>query len=134
MKVIMHNAISADGFIAKSDGDTSWVSEFDLNLFKKRCLENGCVILGRKTFDEVGVTSGITNIVLTTKPLNSSSTIVFSADSPLSAIALAKSKGCKSVILAGGGETNGSFLKKGFIDEAFLTVHPLILGQGIKLF
>jgi riboflavin biosynthesis pyrimidine reductase len=33
-----------------------------------------------------------------------------------------------------GGHTSASFLEAGLIDEIFFSVHPLILGQGIKPF
>lgn len=38
------------------------------------------------------------------------------------------------MLLIGGGHVNGSFIQNNLIDEVFLSVHPLILGEGIKIF
>jgi dihydrofolate reductase len=45
-----------------------------------------------------------------------------------------KQKGHDKALLIGGGTTNASFLNANAIDEMILSVHPLILGNGIKLF
>lgn len=42
--------------------------------------------------------------------------------------------GHTEILLIGGGTTNGLFLKDNLIDEMFLSVHPIILGDGIRLF
>ena len=135
MKVIMHMAISIDGFIARTDGDTSWVSSIDLNLFQKRATDAGCIFVGRTTFNEIYPIKGVMHIVLTdskdTKHPDSQVAFVSSTEK---AVALAKEKGFETVMLVGGGKTNGSFFKAGLIDEMFLTVHPIVLNYGIHLF
>ncbi|MFZ2887026.1 MAG: dihydrofolate reductase family protein [Minisyncoccia bacterium] len=135
MKVTLHMAISIDGFVARKGGDTKWVSDLDFSLFDKRRQEAGCTVMGRTTFDEVGSMEGITTIVVTRNPndhTNADNT--FFAASPTTAVELAKSKGHDKILLAGGGTINGAFLKAGLIDEIFLSVHPVALGDGIKLF
>lgn len=139
MKVILYNAISIDGFIATSDGNSDWVSDKDGDLFEKVCQDNGCIIVGRKTFDqyykELYPMEGVTNIIVTSdtskKPLEEN--IIFT-HSVKEALKIAKDKGYKRVVLVGGGTINGSFLKENAINEIVLSMHPLILGDGIKIF
>lgn len=139
MKVILYMAISADGFIAKKDGDSDWVSEADFPYFEKKINEAGCIIVGRKTFDQyyddLYPIEGVTNIVLTTNStVPAKNHNVIFADSPRQALQIAQQKGLKKVLLIGGGHVNGAFIQENLIDELFLSVHPLILGEGIKIF
>jgi dihydrofolate reductase len=138
MKKTLHMAVSIDGFVAGPGGDISWVSKADFKLFEQRYKEAGSIIMGRTTFDEFDNPDypfdDITTVVLTTgkdKPGHKSAMFT---STPAEAIAAAKSKGHARVLLAGGGKTNAAFLKAGLIDEIYLTVHPIALGQGIRLF
>ena len=137
MKATLHLAISADGFIAKMNGDSDWVMSIDEALFKTRAKEAGCLVIGRKTYeqykDSIYPVEGVVNIVLTS---NSNlkikgATVV---NTPTTAVKFAKEKGCANILIAGGAQTSATFLSAGFIDEIFFSVHPLILGQGIKPF
>lgn len=138
MKVILYAAVSADGFIATKDGDSDWVSEIDTPIFEAKIKEAGCLVVGRRTFDqyhgELYPLKGVLNIVLTTNTDRDPEDETVFVDSPKNAIEIAKEKGFGKIMVIGGGRTNGSFLKQNLIDEMFLDVHPLILGEGIKLF
>ena len=52
--------------------------------------------------------------------------------SPKEALELLKD--FKEVIVAGGGALNASFAEENLIDEIFIDIEPIILGQGIPLF
>jgi len=140
MKVKLYNAISLDGFIARKDGDSDWVSETDWPVFESEMQKAGCIIVGRKTFeqflDELYPVEGVTNIVLTTDEgkEKEEGNVVYTAKSPSDVLELAKSKGYDTCLLIGGGNANASFIEKNLIDEVMVTVHPLILGDGIRLF
>jgi dihydrofolate reductase len=138
MKVILYMAISADGFIATKDGDSEWVSEVDVPIFDKKIKDFGCIILGSKTFQQFRgkyfPKKDAINIVISSNPeINSKDGSVY-AKSPKKALEIAKNKGFEKVLLIGGGHINGSFLKEKLVDEIFLDVHPLIFGEGIKVF
>lgn len=137
MKIILDLAISADGFIAKPNGDSDWVAPGVELLFKNRAKEAGCLVVGKKTFEQyqgmMYPMDGVTNIILTTTP-DPKITGVFFANSPAEVINLAKEKGCTDILVAGGARTSAAFLEAHLIDEIFLSVHPLILGEGMKLF
>ncbi|MFA6601631.1 MAG: dihydrofolate reductase family protein [Candidatus Paceibacterota bacterium] len=138
MKTILHMAVSADGYIAKLDGNSDWVSPIDVQLFEQRVKEAGCLIVGRKTFGQytgdVYPIAGVINIVLTLGVAKSSDKDVITANYPEQALEIAKEKGFSKVMLVGGGKANGSFLRSGLIDEIFLSVHPIVLNNGVKLF
>jgi dihydrofolate reductase len=133
-------AISADGFIAKKDGDSDWVSEVDTLNFEKTIKDAGCLIVGRKTFEqyegELYPMKDVYNVVLTNNKEKNKETngVLISSKPPMEVLKLLNQKGFKSAVVIGGGTLNTSFLKERLIDEIYLSVHPLILGNGIKLF
>lgn len=139
MKVTLYMAVSIDGFIAKKDGDSDWVSPVDSAIFEQKIKEKGCIVVGRRTFSqyhgELYPVKGVTNIVLTSSKAEAENTdeAIF-VSSPEEAVKAAQEKRHTEILLIGGGTTNGLFLKSNLIDEIFLSVHPLILGDGIKLF
>ena len=47
---------------------------------------------------------------------------------------LDKLKKFETVIIAGGGILNSSFLKEGLIDELYLDIEPIAFGKGINVF
>jgi len=140
MKVILYSAISIDGFIATNDGNSDWVSEADLPSFKAEIQKAGCIVIGRRTFQQftgqIYPVKNVLNIVMTRSQEKQQDydNVIFTSNTPRQVIDIAKSKGYKSVLLVGGGHLNGSFLKEGLIDEIIVDIHPLILGEGIKIF
>jgi dihydrofolate reductase len=138
MKVILYMAVSADGFIATKSGDSEWVSEVDVPIFDGKIKEFSCIILGNKTFQQFRgkyfPKKDAINIVVSGKRETTPEDGVVFAESPVKALEMAKEKGFEKVLLIGGGHTNGSFLKENLIDEIYLDVHPLIFGEGIRVF
>lgn len=139
MKTILHMSVSIDGFIAKPDGDSDWVSPIDGDLFLERSKSIGCMIVGHRTFSQFSgslypVDGVCTIVVAKNAPENFLDANVHFVQSPQEALSQASEKGFATVLLAGGGHLNGAFLEAGLIDELFLSVHPLVLGEGIRLF
>lgn len=140
MKVRLYNAISLDGFIAKKDGDSDWVSEADWETFEAEMQQAGCIVVGRKTFEqyqgELYPVEGILNIVMTKdeSKLNEEGNVIYTNNNPEEIIQLAQDKNVNYILLIGGGNANASFIEKGLVDEVVVTVHPLLLGDGIRLF
>src|SRR3989344_5951900 len=52
MHTILHLAVTQDGYIARSNGDSSWVSHADEELFMARARDAGCLVVGRTTFEQ----------------------------------------------------------------------------------
>lgn len=147
-KIIVHIAVSADGFIARPDGDVDWLEHLGLKgdhgmgAFYKSI---DTILWGRKTcdmaleFQKRGVAgsefdTSVRNYVFTrTLPASSPPGVEF-INQPVSEFAakLRSEKG-KNIWMMGGAGIIGSFLDAGEIDEFVMNVIPVFIGEGIPL-
>lgn len=128
------NAVSLDGFIARSDGNTDWVNDFEE--WEQQAKKTGAIIVGRKTFDEIktdGLWKDITYFVLTGSLSGHDEPNVECCWSPEEAITDTIARGFTHVLLCGGSESNSEFAKLGLVDDVMLNVHPILLGSGKPL-
>jgi dihydrofolate reductase len=145
--VIVHIAASADGFIARPDGDIEWLTSrpapagfYGMNAFTKSV---DTKVLGRKTY-EASLRLG----AKFDSESSTSRTIVFSrhgrpADAPPGVEFVSGAIGPfvsglrelpgKNIWLMGGGEIIASFLDARAIDEFVISVVPVFIGDGIPL-
>ncbi|HBE67704.1 MAG TPA: dihydrofolate reductase [Planctomycetaceae bacterium] len=137
-------AASRDGFIAREDGDVSWLDEMDITPEDSGIGEfmssiDG-LIMGRKTYDFV--------FDYGTWPYGALPTWVFT-NNPLESLPGANLKTTASsqdllqdvqrnelndLWLVGGGQLASSFLSEGLIDVISISEMPITLGKGIALF
>lgn len=139
MKLTIYMALSIDGLITRGETDSDWVSKTDWEQFHSYIKANDAVIMGRKTMDQFGSDfpiADIFNIVLSkNKTLHTESeTLLITDKTPEQIIEYANTHNLQKLLLIGGSETNRQFIKAGLIDEIVLSVHPLIIGEGLKLF
>ncbi len=142
--VIVHIATSADGYIARPDGDLEWLTSrpappgfYGMNAFMKSI---DTKVLGRKTYEA--------SLHLGAKFDPKSPTIVFSrhpppADTPSGVefvngaigpfVSRLRAQPGKDIWLMGGGEIIASFLDERAIDEFVISVVPVFIGVGIPL-
>ncbi len=142
MKILFYPAISLDGFIAKSNGDSDWVTEDDERLFVEAVRKAGCVIVGWRTFKQyeqvIYPIPGTTTFVCTSKgyaveaPVRSG--IRYVGGEVRTIIRQIQADGFISAVLSGGGETNGRFAQAQAIDEIRTSIYPYILGTGLPMF
>ena len=129
-------AISIDGYIAKLDGDSEWISEADIQCFDKKCADADCIIVWNTTYKqykwELYPIDGKANIVVSRD--NCSDESCHYTHSPKAALKKAEEQWYQNILLVGGGHINGSFLEEGLIDEVIIDVQPIALGRWIKLF
>lgn len=142
MKVILYAALTANGMVAKIDGNSDWPSKEDFECFNTTCRKAGGVIMGRNTFDNFN-NGNITDwpnvdglhIVLTLEEyLETKHPNIKLVKSPLEAIKVAEEVGLKEVVVCGGSQTFGIFMKEKLVDEMYLDIEPLLFGQGMSLF
>jgi|SRR6478672_630816 len=148
-KIIVYVATSADGYIARPDGDVEWLNrrpdtiDYGMRAFHRTI---DTILLGRKTYDwamryqkEHGGKITIfdpkmANLVFSRKPPKKAAPGVKFVSEPVKAFARRlRAKPGKHIWMMGGGELIASFLDAGEIDEFDIQVIPTFIGEGIPL-
>jgi dihydrofolate reductase len=139
-KVRLFIATSLDGYIAGRDGDVSWL--FDDGDYGHTAFYAGIdtVLVGRRTYDvarrlSVWPYAG-RNVVVFTRGSESGVTspnTVATSRTPADVVAELRSRDGKDLWLAGGGALVASFMDSGLIDDVTVSIHPVLLGDGIAL-
>lgn len=145
MKVVAIVVASINGKITKgSDSNIySWTSKEDSNFFFSKILASKLIVMGSSTYevvrDRIKPEKGRLRIVLTKTPQKYSKDKVlglleFSSLEPADLISSLGKQGYRQMLLVGGSAIYSSFLKEKLIDEIYLTIEPLIFGDGKELF
>ncbi len=143
-KIIVNIATSADGYIARLDGNLDWLTKRQApkGFYGLPELERStdAKILGRKTFDwslKLGARfdAGSPHYVFSRRPAPGSvpAGVQFVHQSIGSFVKRIHTEAGKNIWMMGGGEIIGSFLDEGAIDEFIITVVPTFIGEGIPL-
>ena len=141
-------AVSLDGYIARKNGDLSWLTD----LPEPRAGEDygfgdffssvDALVMGRKTFEAALAFadwpySGKRVVVLSHNsppvPDRLSGQIEVMAGDPVELVDQLEKSGARTLYIDGG-ETIQRFLAAGLIDEMTITTIPILLGEGIPLF
>jgi dihydrofolate reductase len=135
MKTFIIAAISLDGFIARFKNDFSfdWTSKEDKKFFVEMTKKAGVVIFGSKTYETIGHPLKDRLNVVFSKKKKYDGVLNTSLDPQKLLLDLQKG-GFKEAAICGGQSIYTLFMKKNLVDEIYLTVEPLIFGQGIGLF
>ena len=139
MKIIWYPATSLDGFIADDAGKADWVTDDDAGAFDELVKTSGAVIVGRRIFDQyygqLYPAAHAKTYVLTLDPkrVSADQRVEYIHGGPLEVMRALDSDGRTQAVLSGGGEVNGLFAAANLIDEAWMSVYPLILGTGTRL-
>ena len=148
-KIIVYIATSADGYIARPDGDVEWLNrrpqtvDYGMRAFYPTI---DTILWGRKTYDWLlnyykkrGKKDGmfdtkLANYVFSRKPRKRAASGVEFVSEPVKEFAqrLRATQG-KHIWMMGGGELIASFLDAGEIDEFDIHVIPVFIGEGIPL-
>lgn len=140
MQVILYMATTINGLIAKLSGKTNFVSVKEWKNFYTATKNVGNIIIGRKTYEimiknkEFARLPKLTVIIVSRRSIKPRLKNHFIAASPAAAIKLLHQQGFKRALIAGGGQLNAAFMKADLINEIYLDIEPIALGQGIPLF
>jgi len=148
--VTLHMVSSLDGIIARKDNSVSWldsgsvyeagvsISEEEAAAFVKTI---DCYVLGSRTYEhalELGWPYGDTPTVVTTnRDLKSTSTkksVEFYSGDLKRLVDQILAPRYRNIWLVGGAMLCQSFLELGLVDEIRLTIAPVLLGEGLRLF
>jgi dihydrofolate reductase len=148
-KIIVYIATSADGYIARPDGDVEWLNRRPRNVdYGMRAFYRtiDTILWGRNTYDwalnyykKRGQTQGLfdtklANYVFSRKPPRRAAPGVEFVSEPVEVFARRlRALSGKHIWMMGGGGLIASFLDKGEIDEFDIHVIPVFIGEGIPL-
>lgn len=141
--VILGLGISLDGYIARPDGSVDYLfmpKDYSMAPFFASI---DTAIMGRKTLDaalamggggSAGDSSMQTYVFSRSKPAGARDGVVFVNEPPAAFLHELRKKPGRNIWLMGGGELAREFLKEDLVDELYLGIVPVLLGEGIPLF
>ncbi len=146
-RIILYIAMSLDGFIADKNGGVHWLggdgSEPESFGSYSRFIETiDTVILGWNTYyqivtelsPEVWPYAGKTSYVVTHRRKEDADGIIFTGQSLPELATRLKAQGGKDIWICGGAGIAQQMMKENLIDEVCVSVIPMLLGEGIRLF
>lgn len=138
--------MSLDGFLATKDDDLSWLDKFQIEgqdygygaVYK----EVDTYIIGRLTYDKIlSLTGGklpqatiYKCYVITRQNKSAKDGVEFYKGDVGDLIAGLKAKKGKNIVCDGGGQVIKLLMERNLIDEYIISVIPIILGDGKRLF
>ena len=145
-KVILYIAMSLDGFIATKNDEIDWLDNIDHGDndygYTQFTSEVDTYIVGKRTYDVVlKLTDGVFAqsekfdcYVLTRSSKEAENGVQFYSDDVKNLIEELKSKPGKNIYCDGGGQVVSLLLKDALIDKIIVSIIPILLGDGIRLF
>src|SRR6478736_6169704 len=141
-KVILGVAVSLDGFIEGPNGEYDWCftdQDYGLSEFFKQI---DTIFMGRKSYElsltlpaEENQWKGMATYVFSNslKEVKGENVKLISGNIEAQLADVLKQPG-KDIWMFGGAELLTTFVNNGWIDEYWLSVHPIVLGSGKALF
>lgn len=144
MKVTYYLAASLDSFIARPDGDVSWLDELNIPLeetgYNKFFESIDSLVMGRNSYEMIASFG--------TWPYGDKPTWVCSSQnitplpgcnlqpesSPVEVFQVAQKQKCTHLWLIGGGKLASSFIESNLLTNISISQMPILLGDGIRLF
>ncbi|MEQ8753825.1 MAG: dihydrofolate reductase family protein [Coleofasciculus sp. G1-WW12-02] len=138
-KIRLFIASSLDGYIARTSGEVDWLftdADYGYTEFFDQI---DTVLMGRKTYKQIlsfgeypysGKEGFVFSNTLSGQEENS---VKFVGGDLTEFVSRLLNRSECDIWLVGGSQIIHYFLKQGWIDELILSIHPLILGQGIPL-
>ena len=149
--VILHLVSSLDGFIARKDNSVSWmdspgstydrgvsITQEEIAAFLKSV---DCYVLGSRTYEhalELGWPYGNTPVVVVTNrkwpEASTRKSVEFYSGDLKTLVDVKLAPRYRNIWLVGGAMLCQHFLELGLVTEIKLTIAPVLLGEGLRLF
>ena len=146
-KVTLFIAMSLDGYIADEKGGVDWLAGQDLaagdgDSYSRFVEGIDTVIMGWNTYHQVvtelspdaWVYEGLECYVLTHKALPSQRGITFTDEGPEGLLRRLQARLGKGIWICGGAQVVRQLMEADLIDEYVISVIPVLLGGGVRLF
>ncbi len=138
--LILYIATSLDMYIARPDGSVDWLYNDQDYGYHEFYNNIDTTIMGHNTYKQIRSYGppfpyrDKTNYVMTRRQHGEEGYIQFINDKTIPFVQSLKQERGKDIWLVGGGSINDVLLEAGLIDKMILSVHPILLTQGIPLF
>ena len=146
-KTILFIAMSLDGYIADQSGGVDWLAGQEPDVenedsYSKFVRTVDTVVMGWETYRQVTeelsptewVYSDLKSYVITHREKSAQENIQFVNESPAELIRRIKSQSGKDIWICGGASIVQQLMTEKLIDRFYISVIPVILGGGIRLF
>ena len=143
-QLVLYIACSVDGYIAKPNDDLSFLGlveqpgeDYGYAAFMQTI---DTVLIGRKTYDWVMKQvpefphAHLNTFVITRNPVPNQGNIQFYSGDITILVKQLKTQSGKNIFCDGGAEIVNLLLQADLIDELIISVIPVLLGDGIRLF
>ena len=137
MKCFLSAALTADGYIGRNAKHAAmWTGKEDKKRFMEITKRAGIIVMGQNTWFTLGgkPLKDRLNIVYSPTPLSLVEGMEITMKSPADLLHELESRGFNEVAICGGSQIYTMFMKSGFVDTLYLTIEPILFGDGIKLF
>lgn len=146
-EIALFIAASLDGYIADASGKVDWLEGQEEqtempDVYGEFIKEVDTVIMGWNTYHQIvtelspdeWVYKGLTSYVITHRTVCSTEEIRFTDENPRELVRRLQKENGKSIWICGGANLIGQLIQENLIDRYYITVIPIPLGRGIRLF
>jgi len=140
-------ALTADGFIGRdvTQNSTRWTSKEDADWFSQKSKGAGIVVMGRATYDTIGRplpdritvvysrTADVDQLVENQTKLEKNQ-VYYTQAKPKDLLKQLKEFNFDEVAIGGGSSIYTMFMEAGVVNKLYLTVEPVLFGEGVRLF
>ena len=130
-KIILGLAVTLDGFIEGPNGEYDWCftdQDYGMSDFFKRV---DAVFIGRKSYEMM---QGMENTDASWMPKMKEYVFSNVSGDVAAKVREIRSQPGRDIWLFGGASLTSSLMSEGLVDELWLSIHPILLGQGKPLF
>ncbi len=140
-KVSLFISTSLDGYICREDGSIDWMFDDQDYGYEAFYSEVDTVIMGRHTWEQLKTLGGYypyegkEGVVFSSEAFHEKSQkVTFTTEPVADWLTRAKQEDRGTIWLVGGATMVDECLQAGQVDELILSIHPILLGQGVPLF
>lgn len=138
--LVLYIATSLDGYVARSSGDVDWLFTDQDYGYEDFYRSIDRLVMGRNTYEQIKSWGEYpypdkTGFVFSqTLQGDRNPNVTFVSTDLVSFVEDLKNQGGKDIWLVGGAAIAKTCLAQDLIDKFILSVHPIILGEGLALF
>lgn len=145
--MILFIAMSLDGYIVDSKGSVDWLQGQDPegkteDLYAEFVTGIDTVLMGKKTYTQIVSElspeewpyKGMKSYVFTHHPETNTEDMCFVNEKPAVVVEALRKEPGKNIWICGGARLVQQLMEKDMVDQYVITIIPVILGKGIRLF